>query len=221
MTAVLDDDAIEGVDVSRFQGPDLIDWGAVYNAGKRWTYIQSCRSVDSPDPMCLSNIEGAIKAGLLLGLYQRVFPELGTPEQHAYHFLSCFNRVAGALPDVMLPFAVDYEQRIPGGGAWCMRYIEVIRQALGIADFTIYSSGSWFKPDGYIGQEAWEGDPDIHLWVAHTDRFPYPGWAPGKPQFQHLKTFAHQYDQDGMCPGIPPGRALLDVSVKPLPLVRR
>jgi GH25 family lysozyme M1 (1,4-beta-N-acetylmuramidase) len=217
MTAVID--AVEGVDVSRFQGPDPIDWNLVHGAGKRWTYIQSCRSIDSPDPVCSANLYCSVQAGLIPGLYQRVFPQKGSPRVHALHFLSCLNRQEDFLPRVTLPFAVDYEEPERGGGEWCMEYIEVIREATGIQDFVIYSSGSWFEPGGYIGQSAWQDDPDIHIWVAHTREWAHAGWAPGKPKFQHPKVWAHQYDQKGTCPGLPVARALLDVAMKPLPLI--
>ncbi|ALG06860.1 hypothetical protein AOZ06_07865 [Kibdelosporangium phytohabitans] len=191
----------------------------MYGAGKRFAYIQLCRGVDSPDPLCVDNLKGAVAAGLAVGLYQRVFPQLGSPEQHALHYLACWNRVRAHVPDVTLPPAVDYEERIPGGGPWCMEYINIIRQATGRADHVIYSSGSWFEPNGFIGTTAWTDDPGIRIWPAHTDAWPYPGWAPGNPKFKHPRAFVHQYDQDGTCPGIE-GKALLDISMKPLPLGR-
>lgn len=203
--------ASEGIDVADLQGQ--IDWLAVWNAGYRWAYIRMCRGVAEVDTATGRNLMQATSAGLLVGVYHRVFPDLGSPEDHALHFLACWNRLEEAMPVLTLPPALDYEEKVYGGAAWCREYMARVRDVTGRDDHTLYAPGSWFGT--YIGEDAI--DPNVHLWIADSGR--YTGATKGRPKYQHPQAFAHQYGQSNTVPGV---KALcdLDVSIGPLPLGR-
>lgn len=201
--------ALLGTDVSEWQNHNgqPIDWPAVYAAGLRFVYIRVCRGVwrtdgeSAVDTKAAENITGAVDAGLLVGLYQRLFPEHGTSEEHALFWFACTNRLADIAPPTTLPPAADYEQKIPGGNTYSMEYMDRIRDVTGRDQHVLYSSGSWFEPGGFIGQDGgWVSDPGVHLWVADTGKF--TNASPGRPKFQHPKTVLHQYAQKVQVPGL-------------------
>jgi lysozyme len=203
---------MEGIDVSVIQGE--IDWLAVRGSGVRWVYIRLCRGVDEVDTAAARNVQQATAAGVLVGVYHRVFPNLGSAELHASHFLSQYNRLSGVLPPVTLAPALDYEEKVYGGGPWCREYMAMVRGATGRARHVLYAPGSWFGT--YIGTEGW-ADPATALWVADSGQ--YTGATKGHPKFQSPQTFAHQYGQTDAMPGVK-GLCDLDVSISPLPLMK-
>lgn len=178
---------VEGIDVSRYNGP--IDWAKVAASGIKFAWIQACRGVDDPDAQLLNNVRGARDNRVLFGLYQRVFPEQGGPAEHARHFMESWLTVYPELPAVMLPTVVDYEQRIRGGGAWCMEYIRLLRLATGRRNFVVYSMGSMFGVE--VELAPIEADPNVSLWVADSGK--YTGATAGNPKFKHPKMIVHQF----------------------------
>lgn len=203
---------LDGIDVSSIQGD--IDWPAVRASGTRWAYIRLCRGVDEVDGAAAKNLIQAQIASVLVGVYHRVFPALGSPETHALHFLAVLNRNRDALPMLTLAPALDYEEKIDGGGPWCREYMRIVREATGRREHVLYAPGSWFGT--HIGTEAW-ADPNIRLWVADSGR--YTGATKGHPKFQHSQSFAHQWGQTDKQPGVT-GLCDLDVSIGQLPLGR-
>jgi GH25 family lysozyme M1 (1,4-beta-N-acetylmuramidase) len=202
---------LDGIDVSSNQ--KAIDWSAVYNAGVRWAYIRLCRGVVEVDTRVAANVVDAARAGILLGVYHRVFPNLGSAEDHAMHFIAQWNRIADLAPEITIAPALDYEEPVAGGGPWCREYMDRIRNITGRAHHVLYSAGSWFG--NYITPDAWE-DPNVRLWVADTGR--WTNATKGHPKFTHPQMFAHQYSQTGSMAGIPEAACDLDVTTGPLPL---
>ncbi|WP_125728154.1 GH25 family lysozyme [Kibdelosporangium aridum] len=178
---------LEGRDFSRFNGE--IDWDKSATTGMKFAWIQSCRGVNSPDDQLRNNLLGARRNNILVGLYQRVFPDDGGPAEHARHFMEQWVDIYPELPAVMLPIAVDYEEHIRGGGAWCMEYIRLLRLATGRRNFVVYSMGSMFGVE--LELAPIEADPNVHLWVADSGK--YTGATPGNPKFKHPRMIAHQY----------------------------
>jgi GH25 family lysozyme M1 (1,4-beta-N-acetylmuramidase) len=200
---------LQGIDVSEWQSHngEPIDWDAIYDAGARFTYIRVCRGVwrddgeSAVDKKTAENIIGATDAGLLVGLYQRLFPNLGTAEEHALFWLACTNRLGDIAPAATLAPTADYEEKIRGGNTYCMQYMDRVRDVTGRDDYVLYSSGSWFNPGSWIGQDGgWVDDPGISLWVADTGKF--TDATPGHPEFQHPKIRIHQYAQKVTVPGL-------------------
>lgn len=192
---------IEGFDCSRFNGPT--DWNSLAEAGAKWCYIQGCRDVNSPDPQCLNNINEAIENDLMFGVYQRVFPKNGTPEDHARSLVRVWMDICHLAPrDELLPFCVDYEEQDAFGGAeWCLRWMTYLNQATGAQCFVVYAPGSMFG-----NQIAWDllETPDVFGWVADTGKF--TGATPGNPKAKHPKFIAHQYSHTELYQGKPVDR---------------
>lgn len=178
---------VEGRDFSRFNGP--VDWDEAAKTGMRFAWIQSCRSVNDPDAQLCNNLLGARRNNILVGLYQRVMPSAGGPAEHARHFMEQWLTIYPDLPRLMLPIAVDYEDHVRGGGAWCMEYIRLLRLATGRRNFVVYSMGSMFG--GEVELAPIEADPDVYLWVADSGK--YTGATAGNPKFKHPKMIVHQF----------------------------
>lgn len=96
---------VEGVDVSRHQGP--IDWNALARADVRFAYVKATEGGDYVDPRFEANWNGAGRAGLYVGAYH--FFTLCRPgAQQAANFIRIVPRVDGALPP-----AIDLEHMGP------------------------------------------------------------------------------------------------------------
>lgn len=96
---------VQGVDVSRHQGP--IDWNALARSDARFAYIKATEGGDYVDPRFEANWSGAGRAGLYVGAYH-FFTLCRSGAQQAANFIRTVPRVDGALPP-----AVDLEHMGP------------------------------------------------------------------------------------------------------------
>ena len=66
--------ASEGIDVSSAQAPASIDWARVRSDGITWAYVKASEGTDTPDHALSAHVEGATRAGLLVGAYHYFHP---------------------------------------------------------------------------------------------------------------------------------------------------
>lgn len=92
---------IDGVDVSRHQGP--LDWVALRKAGARFAYIKATEGADWADPAYRAHESAARAAGVVVGAYH-FFTFCSDPEKQAAWFLTRLHLRPGDLPP-----AVDVE----------------------------------------------------------------------------------------------------------------
>jgi lysozyme len=92
------DQAVHGVDVSRWQGE--IDWPKVARSGLSFAYIKATEGGDVADPLFKQNWRNAARVGLARGAYH--FYYLCRPaDEQAKWFIAHVPRQAGALPPVL------------------------------------------------------------------------------------------------------------------------
>ena len=96
--------AIQGIDVSRFQGKP--DWQRVNQAGKIFAFAKASQGVSYADPMFASNWTAMSNAGMMRGAYH--FYSAASP---AIAQANNFIRVVGSLDSGDLPPVLDLEDR--------------------------------------------------------------------------------------------------------------
>lgn len=89
---------IQGVDVSKWQGP--IDWSAARAAGTRFAFIKATEGGDYIDPYFQTNWQNARAAGVQRGAYHFVYWCRPAQEQAAW-IIQNFPRDADALPPTL------------------------------------------------------------------------------------------------------------------------
>ncbi len=157
---------IWGPDVSNYQHPfgAPIKWTSVRAQGARFAFVKMSESNSYVNPYARSDIQGALAAGLYVGIYHFARPRLplSTAVSDAKLFASQIGnvRVAGYLPPVL-----DIETT---GGlsaahvtAWTRSFLTTLQTATGRPPM-IYS-GSWFWR-GYMGNP--KGFSQYPVWIA-------------------------------------------------------
>jgi lysozyme len=147
---------VQGIDVSHLQ--NTVDWNAVWQAGKLFTFIKATDGITWTDPLFAANWSGAKAAGLLRGAYH-FYETDDDPTAQAEHFLSVVTCEPGDLPPV-----VDFE-RIEGGQSATQvlqdlqTWLDVVAKATGRLPLIYTDSGFWNS----LATSAFGAYP---LWVA-------------------------------------------------------
>lgn len=94
-----------GIDVSHYQSK--IDWPAVAASGIRFAYVKATQGVGYTDPLFVSNVLGAYKAGVPAGAYHFMTADKPVAEQADW-----FRHVTFGLVGLSLPVAIDVEEHV-------------------------------------------------------------------------------------------------------------
>ncbi len=165
---------ILGIDVSRWQSK--VDWSLLKSNGVDFVFIKATQGNYMTDQMMVKHVEGASKAGLIIGLYHWCDPTVDTESQASY-FL---NAISG-LPYKMI--SADVEQQWADWKEWSSGKVTKIlsptvisQNAKGILDIwakrtkvplVVYSRASFINTYAKSAQ-SWL--PKYNLWMAH---YPY------------------------------------------------
>ena len=100
---------MQGIDVSQYNG--IVDWEKVKRAGKEFVFIRMGLSgydggIWKYDTMCKTNVEGALKAGLKVGIY--VYSYDKSPVSARKTALEVVSNLKGY--DIQFPIAFDLEE---------------------------------------------------------------------------------------------------------------
>jgi lysozyme len=165
----LDDGAINGVDVSRWNG--VIDWSKARAAGVEFAYINAGDGM-APDPQFAANWAAAGRAGVLRGAYHFFRPGLD-PDLQAQFFLGRLAEVGGPGD---LPPAIDVEahdnQNATVITTKAKRWISAVKSATG--RMPIFFTYFYFWRDNM-------GAPDLSsspLWLSQVTTAPTPPIMP-------------------------------------------
>lgn len=186
-TALADTPGAQGVDTSSWQG--VVAWSPVAVSGRSFVMIKACEGATPAYSTVDSQYQGAVAAGLTVGLYCYALPNL-SPEDSADALAAQALRL-GAI-NGHLPLAVDIEEGSGDLAAWCQAFVARLRQQTGFQQVMVYSNASFFQ--NYIS-ENWM-DPDILLWIADYSS------PPGRPSYWSPRVAIHQYSQEGQVPGV-------------------
>lgn len=97
-TVRLEDYAVEGIDVSRYQG--VVDWRIVAGQGFSFAFIKATEGEQYQDPNYCNNWDNARQAGMKRGAYH--FFQPGVPaEKQADNFINTVEMEYGDLPPVL------------------------------------------------------------------------------------------------------------------------
>jgi lysozyme len=190
--------ALEGLDVSKFQG-DNIDWGKVAAAGAKFCFIRaSYGAVASNEPNFGANWVGARGANLTCGAYHFLVPttDMDNINAQADLFLSTFKSNVSIVEIGYLPAVLDVEADSPISGAdymaavktWIAR-VEADARFKGLSTI-IYTRKSFWDA---IGDGSLSGHPH---WVADYSQDP-----PRLPNDWGSWTF-FQYTKSGSVDGV-------------------
>ena len=183
-----------GLDVSEFQ--KVINWPQVYGAGYRFAIIKASEGMHTFDAQFETNYNGAKAAGLVVGVYHFVHPEVAAADQLA-HFLQV---LGDRTPD--LPIALDHEFASNDPAAVTSVITDLVT---GITQHTgrkpmIYTRASYWDPLVHGGLN-W---PDYDLWIAN-----YGASTPALPKAWQSWRF-WQYSETGQINGVPSDKVDLD-----------
>jgi GH25 family lysozyme M1 (1,4-beta-N-acetylmuramidase) len=188
-----------GIDCASYQGAP--NWAQVA-ATRQFVYIKAGQGNGTSYPTLDSQYQGAMAAGLAVGLYWFADPSL-TPEANADAFSVQVNRL-GAIQG-HLPPCLDLETGTGYLGAWAQQFVARLRQNTGCVRVMIYSSASFMKTQI---TETWM-DANIALWVASW------GVPPGQPTYTSPRVALHQYSSTAQVAGVA-GNVDLDWAIWPL-----
>lgn len=184
----------KGIDVSKWNG--TINWSKVKSSGIDYAIIRAGYGTDTIDPMFKSNIEGAIKAGVKVGVYW--FSYASSPEKAKIEANKCLEVIAPYKNNISYPVFFDFEQ---SSADWVKNnYNITVTKSLGTSmakSFmdTVKSQG--YTPGLYTGiplQQYFSDEllDSSYTWLAqYSYRTSYP------------KQFSMwQYGEDGYVDGI-------------------
>lgn len=97
-TVRLEEYAVEGIDISRYQG--TVDWHAVAANGFAFAFIKATEGEAYQDPVFCKNWDNARQAGLKRGAYHFFQPEVPA-EKQAQNFIQTVEMEYGDLPPVL------------------------------------------------------------------------------------------------------------------------
>lgn len=168
---------IKGLDVSHYQNEKgAIDWKKVKAAGFDFVYIKATEALAYKDPYYKTNVDGARKAGLIIGSYH--FGRYNNAEQEADFFIS----VVGAMQDYDF-LVLDWEIEGFDPDEWCREFLDRCYKKTGVRPLFYTNEDrvkriDWKKvvAGNYGLIVAKYGDNDSVLEdneIANTDEFPF------------------------------------------------
>ncbi|MDX2233890.1 MAG: GH25 family lysozyme [Hyphomonadaceae bacterium] len=175
---------VQGVDVSRHQGP--IDWRTLARGDIRFAYIKATEGGDYVDPLFAAHWRGAGEAGIARGAYH-FFTLCRSGALQAAHFI-------GVMPrDAELPPAVDLEHMGPCRRGPTMTdiprevdiYLDAVERATGRRPI-LYTTRQFH--DAHLTRIAGE-----RFWVRSLFRW---------PQFRRRDWVIWQHHNKGARPGV-------------------
>ncbi len=193
LDGTLSTDTTNGIDVSKWQGN--INWASVKASGIEWAIIRAGYRGYSTgalveDPYYRQNINGAVAAGLDVGIY--IFSQAITVQEAVEEASFCLSLAAGYNMKYGITFDTEYQSggrannistslRTQIANAFC----DTVRQGGKIP--MIYASKSWF-----IHQLDYYAIDHNRIWLAH---------------YTTATDFAYRYDiwqytGSGSCPGV-------------------
>ena len=177
-----------GCDISAYQG--VVDWPAVAASGRDFVYIKATEGVGYINPDLDAQYQGAIAAGLKVGLYAFADVTKGAAA-NADFFATQVNRLGATAGH--LPPCLDLETGTGNLASWAQQFITELRAKTGCIRSMIYSNVSFMR--NQILTSNWL-DANIALWLAD--------WSspPGKPSLVNSQTAIHQYSSSGQISGI-------------------
>lgn len=176
-----------GADVSNWQG--VVSWAPFAASGRQFVFVKASEGNSTSYPTLNAQYQGAINAGVLVGLYHFAITSL-TPEQNANAFANQINRLGATTGH--LPPALDLEEGDGDLSGWAQRFVARLRQQTGCQQVFVYSDISFMRDQI---TETWMDD-DVLIWIAD------PSSAPGKPRYSSPRVAIHQYSQAGQVPGV-------------------
>jgi lysozyme len=178
-------EALEGVDVSSFQGQ--VDWAQVAQAGKRFAFVRVSDGISHPDVAFARNYQGARAAGLARGAYQLFHPGDDVAAQANLLAAAVGTPAAGDLPPV-LDLEVDDGLAGPQVEAAARAWLAAVAMATGQTPI-VYTTASFLDDRGLTALPG-------ALWVAN-----YGASCPLLPDGYATWQF-WQYDDHGTVPGV-------------------
>ena len=165
---------MKGIDVSKHQGK--IDWQKVKAAGVEFAIVRAGYGMyeNQVDPQFAANMEGAISAGIPVGVYWYSYAE--TPGQAKKEAETCLKIIGPYREKLSLPVFFDQEYE-PGIKAqskeirteMCRAFLEAVQSA-GYRP-GLYCSYDWYK--NWVDSAKLAAHP---VWIAHYDT-PKCGYA--------------------------------------------
>lgn len=117
---------IKGIDVSHYQNEaGKIDWARVKAAKYDFAYIKATEATSYKDPYYQVNIDGASKAGLVVGSYH--FARGNDPVKEADHFISTVGKMQKG--DFLV---LDWEIENADPDGWCRKFLDRCFEKTGV-----------------------------------------------------------------------------------------
>ena len=172
---------IEGIDVSRWQGP--INWGPVRQAGIQFVWVKATEGAELVDPLGARHVHGAREAGLVVGVYH--FARPGDPVAQARRAVDMANQW-GAWG---LPLALDLEVEVGNASRFADAFINTVRELSPrkVWPVILYTGFSYLLTHGL-------GYLKVPLWIA---RYRERTLGPGLTNWD-----VWQYTSKGVVPGV-------------------
>ncbi|HBU81778.1 MAG TPA: hypothetical protein DEF35_09080 [Paenibacillus sp.] len=183
---------VQGIDVSRYQG--TIDWVKVKASGMTFVFIKATEGQTYTDPNFVSNVKGALSAGMLVGTYHFLkATKEAVAKAEAAHYAKSLEAVGGAKA-LQLPPVMDYENN-PNGISKAQ--INIVAKAF----LTELERLTGVKPIIYTGN-SFAGNFDTSLsgydlWIARYSNTKVPD---DQPAWKNWTIW--QYSDAGKVPGI-------------------
>ncbi len=184
----------KGIDVSKWN--DTINWSKVKASGVDYAIIRAGYGTDTVDPMFKTNIEGAIKAGVKVGVYW--FSYASSPEKAKIEAQKCLEVIAPYKNNISYPVFFDFEE---SSANWVKNnYNITVTKSLGTSMAnafmdTVKSQG--YTPGLYTGIPLQQYFSDELLDSAYTWLAQYSYRSSYPKQFSMW-----QYGDDGYIDGI-------------------
>lgn len=170
---------LRGLDVSRYQG-DLSekDWDDIARIGCRYALVKVAEGLgQSPDPLAERDISRARAAGLVVGGYSFLHPELSPEDQAKIHFKLSQDVGLGQVGD--LPPCIDLESPKPKDWSRAgLSPLSIRERALAYAELV---------------EELWAQTPTLYT---YPDYWMNLGGG-SEPKFTHLNLWIASYTVKG------------------------
>ena len=183
-TTPQEDEIVEGIDVSHYQG--IIDWPTVEGADIRFAYIKATQGTQWVDPRFVENWSAVARTSIRRGAYHFLEPDVDGTAQ-AKHFLKTVKLKEGDLLPV-----VDVETKGPNLRVNLEKFLNEVKRQTKL-DAMIYVAPAFWND---------------HLETARKDAWPNPLWiaeygvSTPKAAGSLGPWLVWQYEQDGRVPGI-------------------
>jgi GH25 family lysozyme M1 (1,4-beta-N-acetylmuramidase) len=180
------DYAVQGIDVSRWQG--TVNWGQVAASGIKFCFCKATegtpdgvfgppRNGGPVDPMFATNWPAIKQSGILRGAYHMVRPSMGTAKAQADHFLDTVNPTSGDLRPAL---DMEINDGLTPAQVWQFLQLMVfrIKSRIGRSPFIYTGYYYWKDRVGYPRSHL-----DCPLWFARwsspipANEFPSATWS--------------------------------------------